>query len=244
MAKLTPEEKEKRKLERKQKKYNETHKIIDGIDHKLYNICNEWFPSTNEYFYVSKTNSIDGLHPNCKQCAIKKSMTWIEENIEHYKEYKYYKVRNPTKHRKERLREYSRRQIAKGYTKWYYQQNKERFKKYRDKRAVKEHIISDNEWINCKTYFDFKCAYCGISEVDHKTKFGEQLHKEHVIHDGRNDLKNCIPSCKVCNSSKKDQTLNKWYNKENPNYTYERYNLIYQWLRYDCKKYLEPKNKT
>jgi hypothetical protein len=72
------------------------------------------------------------------------------------------------------------------------------------------------------------------------------LHKEHVIHNGRKDLKNCVPSCQSCNDKKWKFTLNEWYNKDNPVYAYERYHKIYVWLRYDYKKYIQkrkPKQK-
>ncbi|MED3550181.1 hypothetical protein [Cytobacillus praedii] len=57
--KLTIEEKEKRSLERRQMKFNETHKFIDGVDHKVCKDCGNWFPSTNEYFYENGSNNID-----------------------------------------------------------------------------------------------------------------------------------------------------------------------------------------
>ncbi|RNB59424.1 hypothetical protein EDM57_04590 [Brevibacillus gelatini] len=78
---------------------------------------------------------------------------------------------------------------------------------------------------------------------EHKIAEGQDLHKEHVIHDGRNDLKNCVPSCRSCNSEKNTRTLNDWYNKNNPKYTYERYFRIYQWMRYDCLKFIKKKRK-
>ena len=69
------------------------------------------------------------------------------------------------------------------------------------------------------------------------------FHKEHVVDEGKNDLRNCIPSCNKCNSQKNTNSLNNWYNITNPNYTYERYCKIYQWIRYDHKKYIMPKRR-
>jgi endonuclease I len=74
----------------------------------------------------------------------------------------------------------------------------------------------------------------------------KDLHKDHVIPDGRNDLKNCVPACHSCNSSKGDLSLNTWYNKNNPVYAYDRYIKIYKWIRFDCRKFIrkkQPKRK-
>jgi hypothetical protein len=72
------------------------------------------------------------------------------------------------------------------------------------------------------------------------------FHKEHVIHEGKDNLSNCVPACQSCNDKKWKFTLNEWYNSSNPVYTYERYHKIYLWLRYDYKKYIQkrkPKQK-
>ncbi|MDD2495986.1 MAG: HNH endonuclease, partial [Tissierellia bacterium] len=118
--------------------------------------------------------------------------------------------------------------------------------KAREKRKAKEHKISDKEWDDCKFYFNHRCAYCGMPIEEHfifrrgKWRWID-FHKEHVIDQGRNDIKNTVPSCQTCNSSKHTSSLNSWYNKNNPNYTYERYHKIYTWLRYDYKKFIKKK---
>ena len=81
---LTPEEKNRRLQERRKLKYQQTHKIIDGIDYK---ICDHhhhlyfpdespWILSTSDYFYINKSSGVDGLHPLCKKCAIHKSLLY------------------------------------------------------------------------------------------------------------------------------------------------------------------------
>jgi hypothetical protein len=82
-----------------------------------------------------------------------------------------------------------------------------------------------------------------MPEDEHKEIFKEQLHEEHVIDIGRSDLKNCIPSCKSCNSKKHKSTLNQFYNETNPDYTYDRYYKIYQWLIFDYKNFIKPKRQ-
>jgi hypothetical protein len=85
-----------------------------------------------------------------------------------------------------------------------------------------------------------------ISWVEHyRTYAGKiqkmDLHKEHVIVDGRNDIKNCIPSCQICNDSKGEYSLNTWYNSSNSKFDPIKLHKIYLWLRYDYKKYIEKK---
>jgi len=80
---LTPEEKNRRLQERRKLKYQQTHKIIDGIDYKICDHHHLYFPdespwilSTSDYFYINKSSGVDGLHPLCKKCAIHKSLLY------------------------------------------------------------------------------------------------------------------------------------------------------------------------
>jgi len=132
------------------------------------------------------------------------------------------------------------------YYKEYLLGNKDKTRGYTQKRKVKNHKISKKEWEDAKNYFNNSCSYCGLPASEHSRIYSGKiqkcdLHKEHVIDDGRNDLKNCIPSCARCNSSKHTKTLNEFYNPSNPDYTYERYHKIYMWMRYDSKKYIKQK---
>jgi hypothetical protein len=80
-----------------------------------------------------------------------------------------------------------------------------------------------------------------MTEKEHRKINKQDLHKEHLIDCGRNDLKNCVPSCKSCNSEKHTDSLNNWYNSNNPKYTVEKYLKIYLWIRFECKKYIKRK---
>ena len=98
------------------------------------------------------------------------------------------------------------------YKEWQ-QNNPELMKKYREDRHLnKQHKIFKKEWINCKEYFENCCAYCGIPIEEHYNKFAGEIkltdfHREHVDCNGENDLSNCVPSCKDCNSSKHNSSL-------------------------------------
>lgn len=90
----------------------------------------------------------------------------------------------------------------------------------------------------CKQYFNYECAYCGLPLEEHYIIYAGNLilgdfHKEHVDHFGSNDLSNCVPACKSCNSSKHDFEFNKWYNTDNHKFNIERYNKIIKWLNVD-----------
>lgn len=72
--------------------YQDNHKIINGV---LYKRCahhkkifgeEKWFPCTSEYFYSNKSNSSDGLYPQCKECSVKESEKWIKKHPERYNE--------------------------------------------------------------------------------------------------------------------------------------------------------------
>lgn len=54
------------------RKWEDSHKIIDGIDHKVCSICKEYYVATTEWFYKNKSSGVDGLNTYCKKCTIKK----------------------------------------------------------------------------------------------------------------------------------------------------------------------------
>lgn len=220
--------------------YEDCHKIIDKVEHKLCNTCEKWLPMNTDYFYKNKSNKSDGFHTWCKVCAVKKSEKRMYENYEEHKEAvnRYHQ----TEEGKKKDREGSKRQRENGYQKQYMQNNKDKLYIYGLKRRMnKSHEITDDEWNNCKMYFNNCCAYCGIGEKDAKEQQGHYLHKEHVKHDGANDITNCIPSCRSCNSQKWTFSLEDWFNDSNSNYTYERLNKIHQWLEKDCLEILTEK---
>ena len=256
---MTVEEKEQRKQERKQNYYNNTHKIIDGILHKLCNKHhiyfpeeNEFLPLTSDYFYNNNSNNIDGYNPYCINCTIEKMYEWRINNLDYLeKENKRTNNRyhNETDYKQMIIDSSNKRRKNGKYLEWQRtEEGKESFKKSNKKRKERTHIIIEQEWESDKKYFNHRCAYCGLPIEEHwityagKRMLGD-FHKEHVIHTGKNDLANCVPSCESCNTSKHEKTLNEWYNENNPNYTYERYYKIYMWLRYDYKKYIMPKKR-
>jgi hypothetical protein len=244
---LSNEEKLKRKQERQQKVYDETHRALENGDiEKLCTICNQWLPFSEKYFYKNKANTIDGLNPYCKECTKAKSKKWGEDNLERKRE-----LANRYVPDKTRQRQLSQNRRDNGKHKQWMKENKEKLKGYRLKyEANKTHIMNENEWISCKTYFNNSCAYCGLPIEEHFKRYSgifknTDLHKEHVDHEGTNDLSNCVPACHWCNSSKKKREMEEWYRKQEF-FTQEKLDKINKWLEEDYKLYIEehkPKEK-
>jgi hypothetical protein len=238
--------------ERMQFNYDKCHKVIEEIVYKKCNICEEWFPCTEEYFYKSKCNKSDGLHPECKKCNIKKSNTWKSNNRERYLEIM--REVNANEYAVIQRREWSRKNRENGQRTIWETNNPDKVQQYRQYRQMhKTHDITEKQWIACKNYFrnengEWCCAYCGLPISQHLVKRKGKLinmdfHKEHVDDAGSNGLENCIPSCGLCNSSKRKNSFEEWYNPNNKKlkeglYSEQRYKKIIIWLQEDHKRFL------
>ncbi len=223
--------------------YEECHRTLDdGTIEKKCNICEEWFLCNTDYFYKN-SKSQDGLFPYCIECCKKKTKKWEEEHFEEYMEYQRNRAKMP--HVKERFKKYfekyfeNNEEHRKEYMHNYRVNNKDKVKGYNEKRQHKNHDITEEEWKSCKSYFNFTCAYCGINEEEAKKKYGQYFHKEHFDHRGINDLSNCLPACKGCNSSKWEYSFEEWYNENNHRFDYNRLLKISQWLTKDYKLFIE-----
>lgn len=184
------------------------------------------------------------MFPYCKKCNIKKSKQWGLRNYEHSRKASrdWYQSEGNRERKNQRDREW--RKLNKEYKKEYQLQwqreNKDRVKEYREQH--KAHDITEEEWKGCLEYFNYSCAYCGTHQDKAKEKQGNLLHKEHVAHNGTDNLSNCIPACKSCNSKKWTFKLDEWYNLRNPIYDKNRMNRITKWLTEDYKQYINPFN--
>jgi hypothetical protein len=251
----------------KYRKYNDYHRIKDGIEQKQCMDCGNWFDMTKENFNIVNGHK-DGFNHRCKICQEIYQYDYYMKTREHQIELslqRYYgseevkaeviKRNKIAYHENESIKQQRKnnanKQRESGYQANWQKENTQNVNNYSRKHRQKDHRVSDKEWDACKFYFNHRCTYCGLAIEDHYIlRSGElkwfDFHKEHVIDNGRDDIKNCIPSCQSCNSEKHQDTLNQWYNPKNPKYTYERYHKIYMWLRYDYKKYImkrKPKGK-
>lgn len=204
--------------------------------------CDTLYPLNEEHFYKRKSSS-SGLSTYCRNCTIKRSQRYYNKNRiarqeygrQHYSDNKEYYI----DHSRQWAEENS--ELKQEHLRVWQQENKDKVREYQKRRKSKKHNITKKEWLKCKAYFNFTCAYCGLPEEEHRRMHNQQLHKEHVIHDGRDDIKNCVPSCKPCNGSKHTKTLNEWYSPINPMYCQDRYLRIYQWIRYDAALYFDKR---
>jgi len=237
------------------RKHNDYHKTIYGVEYKQCKDCLEWFEMNNDNFGTDNKNK-DKYNMSCIKChkeyghkyyinnkekQVAQALEWRKKNHEKYK-ISMHKTRAKPKsllRDKERSRTYREEGKASNW----FKNNPDKVKKYR--LLHKYHIISKKEWIDCKNYFNNTCAYCGLKIKDHfitrlgVTKNGD-FHKEHRIHNGSNYLDNCIPSCGICNSSKRAKTLDEWYPKQEF-FTKTRYNKIIKWYTDDHKLYINTK---
>lgn len=85
------------------------------------------------------------------------------------------------------------------------------------RRSRKKNLINDltkHQWLDTLMFFNYQCVYCGLKEEEHKNKYNQVLHQEHLIpisKDGKYTKNNIIPSCMPCNSSKGDKDFLEWY---------------------------------
>ena len=100
----------------------------------------------------------------------------------------------------------------------------------KNRRLNKTHSISNDDWNRCLYFFDNSCAYCGMTMLDHKNRFNQSLHKEHVDSSGGNGIDNCVPSCKICNSSKWEFDMEEWY-KLQEFFDIEKLEKVNRWIQ-------------
>lgn len=208
-------------------------------EYKTCSACKQSFPKTDGYFYKQKTKYGYRLSSECKMCNNARAVKCYYDN--HQKN-----LDNKAKYRKTHKRE-----IAE-YLKWWDKNHKEYLaensKTWRKNNPEKlseycsrhrKHNVTKDEWISCKKYFKNCCAYCGISIEDYYKIFNQDFHKEHVNDKGANDLSNCIPACKNCNSEKHTKKLEDWYNLNNKKYSNKKHKKILSWIEKDYLKYLD-----
>jgi hypothetical protein len=239
--KLCPEEKKQRAEQRKQEKYDKEHKIINGVIFKWCKSCKDWIQMDDEHFYKNKKNSTDGYYPECKQCSIKRTIKWQEDNPEQYAKLIYERGKNPSKQRLKTLNRQGLKQRLKGYNLEWSRNNPNKLKEYRLKRELnKTHEISKEELKELYEYADSKCMFCDMTEEYAKYLYGEKLHKDHAYNDGSNGINNCILACKGCNCSKHKKDWDEWFTPDNPIYDEVNYNRIKAWL----DKFKDNKNES
>lgn len=213
---------------------------------KECSICREVKGIECFYSYQRKNSLIEkniGYFSYCKDCAIEKSEKWNAENPEkRRRQIKDYHSKPETKIKN---KEINRKYRERGDYREWQRNNKDKLDKYSQYRAEnKYHEITKKEWEKCKGYFNDSCAYCGMTNDEAKRVYKNYLHKDHADHEGANDLSNCVPACKSCNSSKHVFILSVWYDEKNINFEESRLEKIYSWLNKDFYECLDSTNET
>lgn len=224
-----------------------TRRKVNNKIEKRCSQCQEWKEENIENFYFKNKKYPEiGYTPACRICTSLKTQIWQRNNNETYRKAIKKRDSNLSEECKQYHRDKAIEQQKTGYQIIWRKKHPDKCREY--SKLHKNHDITEIEWKNNKKYFNYECAYCGLPVEKHFftrngiTKNGD-FHKDHAIDNGKDNLSNCIPSCMSCNSSKKEESLNNWYNIKNPNYTYERYYKIYMWIRYDYKTYIMPKRR-
>jgi len=156
---------------------------------------------TNKQYYKDNKSRISELsrqHYQENKVKIKQSQQlWQLDNKDKMKEYRAkYRAKNP-------------------------EANRQGKQKYKAKIKKLPNTLTVGQWDNIKIHFNNECAYCGMNEKKHNEVWAQQLHQEHFIplsNNGEYTHNNIIPSCRSCNSSKKNKDFFEWYP------TYEHYN--------------------
>lgn len=168
-----------------------------------------------------RENNKESLKAGQKKC--------YEQNKEHYKQYK----REWYFANKERLLDY-----RSNWGKENKDKDRAHKQKYKAKMKQLPYTLTIDEWNNIKEHFSNECAYCGMTEEEHSSKWSEQLHQEHFIplsSGGEYTSNNIIPACKSCNCSKNDSDFFMWYPKYE-HYDKGREKKILKYLNYKNEK--------
>ncbi|GLI82365.1 SPBc2 prophage-derived putative HNH endonuclease YoqL [Rossellomorea marisflavi] len=210
-------------------------KLVITQEVKTCTRCNTEYGASEDNFYKLKSkNKTLGVHyrlsPECKKCTIARNKKWQQTvDPEQIREYK--RKHDALEYRKENKRAFSKKQRERGDFKKWQIDNKDKIKQYNEKRKFnKTHDISEQEWASCLKFFNNSCAYCGVTAEVSYLIHKQVLHKEHVEHNGKNDISNCVPACRSCNSKKWVKDLDEWYSTDNKIYNESRYQMIISWL--------------
>lgn len=178
---------------------------------KICTVCKEKKPITRFY---KRGNG--GFYNYCKDCQSESFERYVQQNREEYlrrkresyqrnrdkaiKYFKQYNIKN-SQNNVERARVW-RKENPDRYRELNRQAQQRRMA--RSKQLIDD--FTNEEWEDCKMYFENKCAYCG--------KDTDNLTQDHFIplsKDGHYTKTNILPVCGNCNSQKSNTDFIEWY---------------------------------
>lgn len=219
-------EKNKERLNKQNREYNKNNK---DKRKEYYEQNKEKIREYNKEYYH---NNLDYFRESSKQYWEANRERLIIENREYYYENrdeiavtaKKYQMKH-----KERIKQH--RKSLKEY-------NRQRAQKRRAKIKKLPHSFTGEEWDKTLSDFDHSCAYCGMSQEEHRQKHNQPLHQEHFIplySGGEYTANNIIPSCQYCNFKKNNRDFFEWY-PSYEHYDKEKEVFILKYLGYGKNK--------
>ena len=225
-------------IRNKNRQYNEANKDKIAEHHKQYYEANKdkivEYRKANkdkkaEYMkqrYQNKRDKILEYQNQWNKDNKDKIQQWYQDNRGKMLEYKkqYYQDN------KDKMLEYGKqyRQTPQGQVSEFNKHNRRRIKEEQQGTG-----ITKDQWLECMSFFDWRCAYSG-----------EKLKKDtrtldHIVplkQGGEHEIWNLVPMTRSLNSSKCANDMLEWY-KEQDFYSEARLAKIYEWQEYARKKW-------
>jgi len=223
------------------------HRIENNIVERRCTSCEEWQQENVENFYLkNKSNPELGFLPECKECTIKRTnKNRSDKYDDYYRDYnKQIYLKDPEKFKeRDKINVSNKPEQYKEKKKKWRQNHPEKCREYSKLHRV--HDITEAEWRSCLRVFGNTCAYCGLPIEKHTFyRNGKYIimnfHKEHVDDEGYNDLRNAVPACQHCNSSKRQYSIEEWYFKQKF-FSIDRYIKIMWWINEGYKEFIGDK---
>jgi len=236
------------------RKYDDYHRTINNIVQKQCIDCKNWFDMNLSNFGKDKNNK-DKHNERCKSCQKTKQQAYydanreaiIQKNTDYFwanrekqnaQKLEYYNQHKDKFHEKHKEYCESNLEKVKEDEKDWRRKNPEKLKVYNEKH--RDHDITEKEWRGNQEAFNNCCVYCGKTKDEQLRQNKEQFHKDHMVHDGYNDVRNSAPTCTQCNTSKHQYSIEEWYPKQSF-FNQERLNKIYWWMTEGYKSVIEDK---
>lgn len=236
------------RIEYQQIQWSKNHRVNkNNIVERQCTQCGEWKEEDiNNFSFKNKTIPEKGFFPWCKICNTKRQLNkyYNDGGITKQKTIDAAAIRYHTVESDKEIKlKNGNRQREEGYQSNWFKNNPEKCRDYTKRHRI--HDITEKEWRGCLKVFDNQCAYCGLPIEEHIVKRkGKYIimnfHKDHVDDDGANDLRNAVPACQSCNSSKHVSSLDEWYKRQNF-FDRDKYNKILWWISEGYLDYIENK---
>ena len=184
-------------------------KPIDAY-HKWRAQCKDCYREKGrEYYRNNRQKRLEGrreYYRNNREKANATTREWRERNREHVVAYQ-----KDYDSRRKRPTDYKAKKLISENAWARANPEKIRLKSQR-RRARKAEVkseLTNSEWDIILDVFSYSCAYCGKLETT--------LEQDHIVPlsmGGDYTIDNIVPSCKSCNSSKKDNDFREWIKDE------------------------------